>query len=388
MEKQGNIFKYFLRSFYFILLAHAIAVSVSEAAECKAWRKGIDYSGGNYKDVRNIDKPIDCLRLCEQEEQCKHWTWLDVGFGSWSLRCYMKDHYNLVKNDANFVSGDKGCDLDSGLPEGCFPHNGTAYTGDALLGEPFSTPNWELCSQLCYADAKCKHWTFTGDIPSTLSFLCYHRETSTGVRTGLLKEVVSGSRPCIKTPITEKPKTEENGNPISVSYDHIFPDIPPRHTSPTVAPKERVKPTITHAAVNLTSTGDFDFIVKEFGNRGNLENEIKKAIISTLNVPETQVRNVKCSQGDTIFTTFDLTNPSFDNSTFVEHLDKIKGWSKLELGEEKPKRVFGITHATYDVVYVKSGKFGALSDKNGSSVRVVVGAIIGVLAVIAIAIVD
>ena len=64
-----------------------------------------DYDGAGLEDIDNINSWQECAGLCNQNKDCKKWTWGDSNF-THPFRCFLKDgnSTSVLKKD-NLFSG-------------------------------------------------------------------------------------------------------------------------------------------------------------------------------------------------------------------------------------------------------------------------------------------
>merc|ERR1712113_1091429 len=128
--------------------------------------------------------------------------------------------------------------------------------------------------------------------------------------------------PATTAPATTAPATTPE-TPAATTKVVVTTQQPttPEVTVPTTTTKPRQKPSQI-AQVSLVFEADFTSFVDQccLGNVVTLQNEMKKSIVSTLNVDDWRVTNVTCTNGS-IITTFNLLPP--DEAQVTNALDVL-----------------------------------------------------------------
>lgn len=82
------------------------ATGTAAATGGRAIEPGIDRAGGDYRNI--VFGPEHCRDLCNQEPQCRAWTFTRPGTQGEHARCWLKSSVPAARTDARATSGVKG----------------------------------------------------------------------------------------------------------------------------------------------------------------------------------------------------------------------------------------------------------------------------------------
>jgi hypothetical protein len=128
----------------------AQVMQASQSATCpKAMEYLTNRMGSNYQSLNLAQAdPALCQSRCDEEAQCKAWTYVKPGFQGPKARCWLKHDVPLARPDACCVSAVKGMEYATDRP-------GSNYKSFELA-EADAAP----CQASCAAEAGCRAWTY------------------------------------------------------------------------------------------------------------------------------------------------------------------------------------------------------------------------------------
>lgn len=132
-------------------LSFCVLVMLIFASVCRAqdMESGVDRFGADFKGVSlQAARPELCLSQCEQDNNCKAWTYVKPGPSAQAAQCFLKNSVPPPVQDACCISGVKGIDYNT-------DRFGSDYKSLAL-----NSPDPALCQAACGDDPMCASWTY------------------------------------------------------------------------------------------------------------------------------------------------------------------------------------------------------------------------------------
>ena len=167
---------------YLVILGGVLVLIAAAAAAPARAQSGYDRRGGDYLSfpIRNGD-PAVCAARCERDARCRAWSFSYPRTVNALATCWLKNRVPPRHADNCCVSGVRG----AGVIEprrGPIEFSIDRYGGDYRNFEIAPDASGAACKAACYAESRCRAWTYVRPGYLGPSARCYLKDKVTRPR--------------------------------------------------------------------------------------------------------------------------------------------------------------------------------------------------------------